>query len=46
MTNVPSFMVRVDSEKNIDYSAKSSLAGGRPGINKTITLKKPKKEEE
>jgi small subunit ribosomal protein S9e len=45
LTNVPSLMVRVDSEKNIDYSVNSSLAGGRPGRNKRRSLKKTKKEE-
>ena len=46
MTNVPSCMVRVDSEKNIDFTAKSSLGGGRPGRNKRRSLKKVKKAEE
>merc|ERR1711870_33272 len=31
VVNVPSFMVRLDSQKHIDFSAKSPLAGGRPG---------------
>jgi small subunit ribosomal protein S9e len=41
LTNVPSLMVRVDSEKNIDYAVNSSLAGG----NKRKSLKRIKKEE-
>ncbi len=45
LTNVPSLMVRVDAEKNIDYAVNSSLAGGRPGRNKRKSLKKAKKEE-
>jgi len=32
-------MVRVDSEKNIDFAANSSLAGGRPGRNRRRSLK-------
>lgn len=29
--NIPSFMVRVDSQKHIDFSLTSPLGGGRPG---------------
>merc|ERR1711976_940383 len=29
--NVPSYVVRLDSQKHIDFSLKSPLAGGRPG---------------
>jgi hypothetical protein len=39
-------MVRVDQEKNIDFTAQSSLGGGRPGRNKRKALKKGKKDEE
>ena len=46
LTNVPSVMIRVDQEKNIDYSATSSLGGGRPGRNKRKALKKGNKDEE
>lgn len=46
LTNVPSVMIRVDQEKNIDYTANSSLGGGRPGRNKRKALKKVKKDEE
>merc|ERR1712025_1325284 len=31
MCNVPSFLVRVDSEKHIDHSFTSPFGGGRPG---------------
>merc|ERR1712025_1418029 len=31
VVNVPSFIVRLDSQKHIDFSLKSPLAGGRPG---------------
>ena len=29
--NVPSFIVRLDSQKHIDFSLKSPFGGGRPG---------------
>lgn len=31
MVNVSSFMVRVDSQKHIDFSLTSPFGGGRPG---------------
>lgn len=31
VVNVPSFMVRVDSQKHIDFSLTSPFGGGRPG---------------
>merc|ERR1719229_151593 len=31
MCNVPSFLVRVDSEKHIDFALTSPFGGGRPG---------------
>ena len=31
VVDVPSFIVRLDSQKHIDFSLKSPLAGGRPG---------------
>ena len=31
MVNIPSFLVRVDSEKHIDYSLTSPFGGGKPG---------------
>ena len=31
MVNIPSFMVRVDSQKHIDFSLTSPFGGGRPG---------------
>jgi len=39
-------MVRVDSEKNIDLAANSSLGGGRPGRNKRKSLKNKKKTDD
>lgn len=29
--NIPSFMVKVDSQKHIDFSLTSPFGGGRPG---------------
>ena len=43
MVAVPSFMVRSDSEKNIDFHAASPFGGGKPGRTKRKNLKK--KEE-
>ncbi|KAJ8986112.1 hypothetical protein NQ317_005582 [Molorchus minor] len=31
VVNIPSFMVRLDSQKHIDFSLKSPFGGGRPG---------------
>lgn len=31
VVNVPSFLVRVDSQKHIDFSLTSPFGGGRPG---------------
>lgn len=31
LVNIPSFLVRVDSQKHIDYALTSPLGGGRPG---------------
>lgn len=39
IVNVPSFMVRVDSEKQIDFAASSPLGGGRPGRVKRRKMK-------
>ena len=33
VVNVPSFVVRLDSQKHIDFALGSALAGGRPGRN-------------
>jgi len=49
---VPSFIVRLDSQKHIDFSLKSPFGGGRPGRVKRKNLRKAKnakddgKEEE
>ena len=31
IVNVPSFLVRTDSQKHIDFALNSPLGGGRPG---------------
>ncbi|KAI1725657.1 s4 domain-containing protein [Ditylenchus destructor] len=40
VVNIPSFEVRLDSQKHIDFSSKSPFAGGRPGRVKRRNLKK------
>merc|ERR1712242_454901 len=40
VVNVPSFIVRLDSQKHIDSSLKSPLGGGRPGRVKRKNAKK------
>lgn len=38
--NIPSFVVRLDSQKHIDFSLKSPFGGGRPGRVKRKNMKK------
>lgn len=40
VVNIPSFMVRLDSQKHIDFSLKSPFGGGRPGRVKRKNMKK------
>merc|ERR1712150_362524 len=40
VVNVPSFVVRLDSQKHIDFSLKSPFGGGRPGRVKRKNAKK------
>jgi small subunit ribosomal protein S9e len=40
VVNVPSFIVRLDSQKHIDFSLKSPFGGGRPGRVKRKNAKK------
>lgn len=40
LVNVPSFVVRLDSQKHIDFSTKSPYGGGRPGRVKRQNMKK------
>lgn len=42
VVNIPSFVVRLDSEKHIDFSIKSPFGGGRAGRVKRKNLKKGK----
>merc|ERR1719281_1486434 len=42
VVNIPSFIVRLDSQKHIDFSLKSPLGGGRPGRVKRKNAKKGK----
>jgi small subunit ribosomal protein S9e len=48
VVNVPSFIVRLDSQKHIDFAHKSPFGGGRPGRVKRRNMKKgtDKVEEE
>ena len=45
VVNVPSFMVRVDAQKHVDFALSSPFGGGRPGRNKrkAVAAKKAKK---
>ena len=40
VVNIPSFIVRLDSQKHIDFSLKSPFGGGRAGRVKRKNLKK------
>ncbi|XP_061721232.1 small ribosomal subunit protein uS4 [Cydia strobilella] len=40
VVNIPSFIVRLDSGKHIDFSLKSPFGGGRPGRVKRKNLRK------
>merc|ERR1712183_289282 len=40
LVNVPSFVVRLDSQKHIDFSLASPLGGGRPGRVKRRNIKR------
>lgn len=44
VVNIPSFVVRLDSEKHIDFSVKSPFGGGRPGRVKRKNMKKKSKK--
>lgn len=45
MVNVASFMVRVDSQKHIDFSLTSPFGGGRPGRVKRRNMKAASKKQ-
>merc|ERR1711991_146417 len=40
VVNIPSYMVRLDSQKHIDFALKSPFGGGRPGRVKRRNLAK------
>ncbi len=42
VVNIPSFVVRLDSQKHIDFSLKSPFGGGRAGRVKRKNSKKGK----
>merc|ERR1719432_31113 len=42
LVNVPSFIVRLDSQKHIDFALPSPFGGGRPGRVKRMNAKKGK----
>ncbi|KAK3413373.1 hypothetical protein EUGRSUZ_I01938 [Eucalyptus grandis] len=44
VVNIPSFMVRVDSQKHIDFSLTSPFGGGRPGRVKRKNTKAASKK--
>lgn len=46
IVNVPSFMVRVDSQKHIDFALNSPFGGGRPGRVKRRNAKNANKKTE
>ena len=40
LVNIPSYVVRLDSQKHIDFSLRSPFGGGRPGRVKRKNAKK------
>ena len=40
VVNIPSYVVRLDSQKHIDFSLRSSYGGGRPGRVKRKNMRK------
>lgn len=46
LVTIPSFMVRLDSQKHIDYSSQSPFGGARPGRVRRRTLKANGENEE
>jgi len=45
IVNIPSFLVRVDSQKHIDFALNSPFGGGRPGRNKRKRTKAKAEKE-
>jgi len=46
IVNVPSFIVRLDSQKHIDFALTSPLGGGRPGRNKRKKAKASEQKDD
>jgi len=46
IVNVPSFIVRLDSQKHIDFALTSPFGGGRPGRVRRKKAKASEKKEE
>jgi small subunit ribosomal protein S9e len=46
IVNVPSFIVRLDSQKHIDFALTSPFGGGRPGRVKRKKAKAAKKDDD
>ena len=46
IVNVPSFVVRLDSQKHIDFALTSPFGGGRPGRVRRKKAKAAEKKDE
>ena len=46
IVNVPSFVVRLDSQKHIDFALTSPFGGGRPGRVKRKKAKAAEKKDD
>lgn len=46
IVNVPSFVVRLDSQKHIDFALNSPFGGGRPGRVRRKKAKNAEKKDE
>jgi small subunit ribosomal protein S9e len=46
IVNVPSFIVRLDSQKHIDFALTSPFGGGRPGRVKRKKAKAAEKKDD
>ena len=46
IVNVPSFIVRLDSQKHIDFALSSPFGGGRPGRVRRKKAKAAEKKDE
>ena len=46
IVNVPSFVVRLDSQKHIDFALTSPFGGGRPGRVRRKKARAAEKKEE